>query len=68
MFIKTESEFVGEAVMVFTPVANKKSVVTCQFAPPSVVLQKPPLLEPAYNLFVFVGSTKISSILPKPAE
>ena len=32
--------------MVFTPDANKKSVVFSQVCPPSKVFQKPPLLDP----------------------
>ena len=45
-FINTESEFVGDAVIVLTPVANMKSVEFVHVEPSSLVNQKPPLREP----------------------
>ena len=55
--IRTESELVGEAAMLCTPVAIKKSVVFTQVAPLSNVFQKPPALDPKYIFDSSVGST-----------
>ena len=57
-FIRTESEFVGEASIVFTPEANKKSVELIQEFPPSFVFQNPPLLDPKYIVFIMVDNPK----------
>ena len=51
------SGLLGDTAIVFTPDANKKSVVFSHVSPPFKVFQKPPLLDPKKIFSLLLGST-----------